>query len=87
MEHSPRRKVIKGNGKLRTASKANKEVCKMAELIVKSKVKELVKSIDPEMRVSPEFYDALEEEIKALVEKAVKRAKAEGRKTLYARHV
>ncbi|WP_297506082.1 hypothetical protein [Thermococcus sp.] len=59
----------------------------MAEMLVKSKVKEFVKSIDPELRVSPEFYDALEEELKALIEKAVKRAKAEGRKTLYARHV
>ncbi|AIU70766.1 hypothetical protein TEU_10710 [Thermococcus eurythermalis] len=59
----------------------------MAEMLVKSKVKELVKNLDPEMRVSPEFYDALEEELKVLVEKAVKRAKAEGRKTLYARHV
>jgi len=39
----------------------------MAELIVKSKIKELVKNLDPEMRVSPEFYDALEEELKALV--------------------
>ncbi len=59
----------------------------MAEMLVKSKVKEFVKSLDPEMRVSPEFYDALEEELKALIEKALKRAKAEGRKTLYARHV
>ncbi|BAD85229.1 hypothetical protein, conserved [Thermococcus kodakarensis KOD1] len=59
----------------------------MAEMLVKSKVKEFVKSVDPEMRVSPEFYDALEAEVKALVEKAIKRAQAEGRKTLYARHV
>ena len=59
----------------------------MVELIVKSKVKELVKNIDPEMRVSPEFYDALEEEVKVLIEKAIKRAQAEGKKTLYARHV
>ena len=59
----------------------------MAEMLVKYKVKELVKNLDPEMRVSPEFYDALEEELKVLVEKAVKRAKDEGRKTLYAKHV
>ncbi|AJC71892.1 MAG: hypothetical protein J7K48_04325 [Thermococcus sp.] len=59
----------------------------MAEIIVKSKVKEFVKSLDAEMRVSPEFYDALEAEIKVLIEKAIKRAKEEGRKTLYARHV
>jgi histone H3/H4 len=59
----------------------------MAEMIVKSKVKEAVKAIDPEMRVNPEFYDALEAELKALVEKAVKRAKDEGKKTLYQRHV
>ncbi len=68
-------------------SGAPKEVHDMAELIVKSKVKELVKSFDEGMRVSPEFYDALEEELKVLVEKAVKRAQAEGKKTLYARHV
>jgi len=59
----------------------------MAELIVKSKVKELVKEFEDGMRVSPEFYDALEDEIRVLVEKAVKRAKDEGKKTLYARHV
>lgn len=59
----------------------------MVEMVVKSKVKEYVKGLDEEMRVSPEFYDALEAELKALVEKAVKRAKAEGKKTLYARHV
>ncbi|WP_456369251.1 hypothetical protein [Thermococcus sp.] len=59
----------------------------MVEMLVKSKVKEFVKSVDPEMRVSPEFYEALEGELKALIEKAVKRAQAEGRKTLYARHV
>jgi histone H3/H4 len=59
----------------------------MVEMLVKSKVKEAVKAIDEEMRVSPEFYDALEAELKVLIEKAVKRAKAEGKKTLYARHV
>ena len=59
----------------------------MAEMIVKSKVKEAVKAIDPEMRVNPEFYEALEAEVKALIEKAVKRAKEEGKKTLYPRHV
>ncbi|WP_297501603.1 hypothetical protein [Thermococcus sp.] len=59
----------------------------MAEMVVKSKVKEFVKGIDPELRVSPEFYDALEEELKGLIEKSARRAKAEGRKTLYARHV
>ncbi|WP_297459459.1 hypothetical protein [Thermococcus sp.] len=59
----------------------------MAELIVKSKVKEVVKSIDPEMRINPGFYDALEAEVKVLIEKAVRRAKEEGKKTLYPRHV
>ncbi|ASJ11207.1 hypothetical protein A3L12_07820 [Thermococcus sp. P6] len=59
----------------------------MVELVVKSKVKEAVKAIEPEMRVSPEFYDALEGELKVLIEKAVKRAKEEGKKTLYPRHV
>ncbi len=59
----------------------------MVELLVKSKVKEAVKAVDEEMRVNPEFYDALEAEVKALIEKAVKRAKDEGKKTLYPRHV
>ncbi len=59
----------------------------MAEMVVKSKVKEAVKAVDPEMRVNPEFYDALEAELKVLVEKAVKRAQAEGKKTLYPRHI
>ncbi len=59
----------------------------MAEMIVKSKVKEAIKAIDPEMRVNPEFYDALEAELKVLIEKAIKRAQAEGKKTLYPRHV
>ncbi len=59
----------------------------MAEMIVKSKVREAVKAIDPEMRVNPEFYDALEAELKVLIEKAIKRAQAEGKKTLYPRHV
>ncbi|WP_297067543.1 hypothetical protein [Thermococcus sp.] len=59
----------------------------MVEMLVKSKVKEAVKAVDPEMRVNPKFYDALEAEIKGLVEKAVRRAKEEGKKTLYPRHV
>ncbi|WP_297417572.1 hypothetical protein [Thermococcus sp.] len=59
----------------------------MAEMVVKSKVKEAVKAVDPGMRVNPEFYDALEAELKVLVEKAVKRAQAEGKKTLYPRHI
>jgi histone H3/H4 len=59
----------------------------MVELLVKSKVKEAVKALDEEMRVNPEFYDALEAEVKTLIEKAVKRAKDEGKKTLYPRHV
>ncbi|WP_297436651.1 hypothetical protein [Thermococcus sp.] len=59
----------------------------MVEMLVKSKIKEAVKAVDPDMRVNPEFYDALEAELKALVEKAVRRAKDEGKKTLYPRHV
>ena len=59
----------------------------MVEMLVKSKVKEAVKAVGPEMRVNPEFYDALEAELKTLVEKAVRRAKEEGKKTIYPRHV
>jgi histone H3/H4 len=50
-------------------------------LVVKSKVKEYVKDCN----VSGDFADALNNEIKALIEKAESRCKANGRKTVQAR--
>jgi len=53
----------------------------MSDLIVKSKIKEVV----PEMSVSSEVYDALDKEVEKILKKAEERAKANGRRTLYAR--
>ncbi len=50
-------------------------------LIVKTKIKEVAKG----MNVAGNFADALDEEVKAMVEKAVKRAEANGRRTIQAR--
>ena len=52
----------------------------MATLIVKSVVKKTAKGY----RVSPEFYRALEKAVKELITCAMRRAKANGRKTLRA---
>ncbi|HLC50006.1 MAG TPA: DUF1931 domain-containing protein [Candidatus Nanoarchaeia archaeon] len=57
----------------------------MASLIVKSEVKQNAKSDDKRLMVSEEFYDALDEKVKELVEKACKRAKANSRNTVMAR--
>ena len=51
------------------------------ELIVKSRIKDAV----PELNVASEVADALNEKVIALLEEASKRAKANGRRTLYAR--
>ena len=58
----------------------------MADLMVyKSKVHELVKAKG--FKVSEKFYEALDKAVKELVEKAMARAEAEGKKTLMPRHV
>ncbi len=49
-------------------------------LIVQSKVRDLIR--EKEMRTSDEFITALSEHVKAAVEKAVSRAKENGRSTL-----
>jgi len=51
-------------------------------LIVKNAIKDLVKG---KANISADFYDALDAEVKGLVQKALQRAKANGRKTLQAR--
>ncbi|MCD6403418.1 MAG: DUF1931 domain-containing protein [Candidatus Aenigmarchaeota archaeon] len=53
---------------------------KVGPLVVKSKVRELVK----DMRFSGDFFDALDEKVAELVKQAVKRAEANGRKTVRA---
>jgi len=50
----------------------------MAALVVRSKARECCKG----MRVSGDFFDALDKEVENLLKKAVKRAKANGRSTL-----
>jgi len=55
----------------------------MADLIVKSKVKEYA----GDMSVGAEFYDALSKEVEGLINKAKARCKENGRSTLKARDV
>jgi len=55
----------------------------MAKLLKKSGVREAV----DELNVGSDFYDALDERAIELVERAVKRAKDNGRKTVKARDV
>ena len=51
-------------------------------LIVKNAIKDLIKG---KANVSADFYDALDGEVKAIVQKALQRAKANNRKTIQAR--
>lgn len=53
----------------------------MADLIVKAAVKDALEG----KNVSADFYDALDEEVEALVEDAADRAEANNRKTVQAR--
>lgn len=50
-------------------------------LVVKSKIKEHA----DDLNVSSDFAEALDETVKELIKKAVKRAKDNGRKTIQAR--
>ncbi|MBW2970644.1 DUF1931 domain-containing protein [Candidatus Woesearchaeota archaeon] len=50
-------------------------------LVVKSKIKDFVQGLN----VAGDFAEALDEEVKAMVKKAVERAKANNRKTLMAK--
>ena len=54
-------------------------------VIVKSQVKELAKIDEKPLSVSEEFYKALEEKNKKLVEEACRRAKLNSRNTIMAR--
>ena len=53
----------------------------MAELIIKSKIKSAV----PDLSVSSDVADALNEKVIQILEEASKRAKANGRRTLQAK--
>ena len=53
-------------------------------LVVTSKVKELVKSIDPEMRTGSDFIEELSTGVGEIVKAAIQRAKVDGRKTIKA---
>lgn len=60
----------------------------MTGIIIKSKVRELVKKLDPENSVSSvaeEVETALEEKVEELLKKGIQRAKANQRRTLLAR--
>jgi histone H3/H4 len=54
-------------------------------IIVKSQVKELAKLDSKPLSVSEEFYKALEEKVKKLIEDSCKRAKLNSRNTIMAR--
>lgn len=54
-------------------------------VIVKSQVKELAKIDSKPLSVAEEFYRALEEKNRKLIEEACKRAKLNSRNTLMAR--
>ena len=53
----------------------------MAELIVKSAVKEALEGNN----VSSDFYDALDDEVEEIIEEAARRAEANDRKTVQPR--
>ena len=53
----------------------------MVDLIVKSKIKEAVSDLN----VAGEVAEALNEKVNKLLQEAAERAKANGRRTLYAR--
>lgn len=55
----------------------------IADLIIKAQVKDELDGVN----VAAEFYDALDEEVAALLEDAAQRAQANSRKTVQARDV
>ena len=60
----------------------------MTGIIVKSKIREVVKKLDEEKavgNVAEEVETALEKEVEGILKRAIKRAKANQRRTLLAR--
>jgi histone H3/H4 len=56
----------------------------MADLVVKSKVKAYVKKVKKDFRFPDDAVEALDKYVKTAIESAVKRADANGRKTVRA---
>ena len=56
-------------------------------IIVKSQVKEHAKADGKQLSVSEEFYTALEEKAKKIIEESCRRAKQNSRNTLMARDI
>jgi histone H3/H4 len=54
----------------------------MAELIIKAAVKDAI-----EENVATDFYDALDDEVRELLDDAARRAEANNRKTVQARDI
>lgn len=60
----------------------------MTGIIVKTKIKEIVKAVDEENlvnNISEEVGPALDKKVEEILKRAVQRAKANQRKTLFAR--
>jgi len=60
----------------------------MTGIIVRTKIKEIVQEVDGEgvvNNISEEVGPAIDEKVKQIIKEAVKRAKANQRKTLFAR--
>lgn len=55
----------------------------MADVLKKSGVREAADGVN----VGSDFYDELDEEVKSLIDRAVERAEANGRRTVKARDV
>jgi len=55
----------------------------MVDVLKKSGVREAAEDVN----VGSDFYDALDEEVKNVIERAVERAQANGRKTIKSRDV
>lgn len=56
-------------------------------ITVKTQIKEIVKECDGINNISEEFIEKLDEKVKKLVEKACKRAKENGRRTVMGKDV
>jgi len=56
-------------------------------LVVVSQIKNIAKIEDKPLNVSADFYDALNEKVKEIIEKACKRAKLNSRSTVMGKDV
>jgi len=51
-------------------------------MLVKNKIKEYIKNTNVNMKVSKDFYEQLEEEVKLILNRAIVRAELNKRKTI-----